>query len=866
MVNRLFCAVALCGMVLSSTATFAQEKPAKSKFETLIEGKKKVSGMWTLYYDDQKMYAEISSTALKKDFIVATSIAKGISRGNVLGGYSWGFGDDAILGFRKSGDKLFILQRNVRFRAKAKSPEADAVKLAYNDSVLYALPVLTTSPSGGTVVDITRVFMNDEQGIGSAIGSGFRLMMDRTTWGTIKAFPQNVELRVNAVYSGSRSIETVPNSKGVQVGIHYSVSELPAVGSNGYKPRAADDRIGYFLTAIKDFSDKEDPDQFVRYINRWNLQKLDSSIAVSPPKEPIKFYMEKTVPVYLRPTVEAGIMEWNKAFEKLGFSGAIKVDIQPDDADFDPENIHYNTFRWITAEAGFAMGPSRVDPRTGQILDADIIFDASFLKSWSNRWEAFRPEEIKALSAKQSPFLNPQTGQMLGHQHSDICTLCNEMQRQMGFAAASLMAQGVAMDGKLPKDLVHEGMKEVVMHEVGHTLGLRHNFKASTWKTLEEINDKEAGLKEGTVASVMDYTPVNLAVDPNEQGLYYTQTVGPYDIWAIEYGYKVIKSGEAEELKKIASRSGEPALEYSTDEDTRGIDPDPLSNRFDLGKDPLVFVRRQIEHTSAMIPKVVENTVHDGDGYQRSRQAFGLLFSEYWRAISFAARYPGGLYVHRDHKGDKGALPPFKIVEAEKQREAMKLVAESAFAPPKLEGSQFNYMAASRWNHWGTSSLIRLDYPIHDMMLNMQDMVLSDVLYSTTLERILDNEFKAADGEDVYTLAEHMDLISNSIFSEWQKPEAKDYSNTDPLIDSFRRNFQRSALRRLSQLVTNGLGAPEDARALTRMHLVKLRDHANKLLGNKKLKLDDYSRAHLMDCVSQIDKTLEYEIAVPFVN
>ena len=874
----IFTALASCLALLPAPARAQEAKPTppKSKFDQLTEGKKKLTGMWTLYHTDQQMLADISASALKKEYIVITSIAKGISRGSVLGGYSWGFGDDAIWAFKKTDDKLFILQRNVRYRAKAKSPEASAVELAYSDSVLYALPILTKTSSGGVLVDVTRIFMSDDQQIGRAIGPGFRFASDRSTWGPLKTFNDNVELRVNAVYSGTSNLETVPSSKGVQVGVHYSVSVLPPAGSNGFKPRVGDDRVGYFLTAIKDFSDKNDPEHFIRYINRWNLQKQDSGIDVSLPKEPILFYLEKTIPLHLRPTVQAGILEWNKAFEKLGFASAIQVRMEEDDPNFDPENINYNTFRWITAEAGFAMGPSRVDPRTGEILDADIIFDAGFLDSWNERWETFGPEDIRRLSPNWTPLKDQLIGaefklghdQPPPHQHSTNCSYCSEMQRQMGFAAATLLLQGVAAEGKLPEKLIHEGLKEVVMHEVGHTLGLRHNFKASAWKSLDDINDLDSGRKEGTVASVMDYSPANISPNADEQGLYYSQTIGPYDHWAIEYGYSQFKANESAELKKIASRSGEPALEYSTDEDTRGIDPDPLSNRFDLGKDPLVFVRRQVKTTTDLMPKIVERTVEEGEGYQRARQAFGLLMGEYWRSVAFAARYPGGLYVHRDHKGDKDALPPFKVVEASKQREAMKLIAESAFAPPCIDGQQLNYLAASRWYHWGTSSysLFRLDYPIHEVILNMQDMILFEVLYSTTLERILDNEFKASGEDDVYTLAEHLKLIVESVFAEWKKHDAAEYSNREPMIASFRRNLQRQALTRMGYLVSHGFGAPADARTLTRMHFAQLKQQAEQLLGNEEVKLDDYSRAHLQDSAAQIDKLLNAELTVPSIN
>src|SRR5690606_19848041 len=238
--------------------------------------------------------------------------------------------------------------------------EAKAVELAYTDSVLFALPIVAKAPGGGMVIDLDSIFMGDLPQIGQVL-RGFSFTSSRSTWSMVKALRDNVELEVAATYasSGAMSRDTVPDTRGVTVNVHYSISALP---NTGYQPRLADDRVGYFLTVIKDYSKQGDEDRFVRYINRWDLQKADPSAELSPPKQPIIFWLEKTVPFKYRKTIREGILEWNKAFEKAGFANAIEVRQQPDNADWDPEDINYNTFRWITSSAGFAMGPSRVNP------------------------------------------------------------------------------------------------------------------------------------------------------------------------------------------------------------------------------------------------------------------------------------------------------------------------------------------------------------------------------------------------------------------------------------------------------------------------------------------------------------------------
>ena len=859
--SRLF-ATALFGATLvlavaSSPAIAQQPAPAApvvpSKFDAAVTGAKKVEGLWTMYHKDQQILVDLKQMQLGQDFLMLSSIARGVSQGQVLGGMTWG--DDVLWSFRKVGDKVQVLRRNVKFKARPGSPEANAVKLAYNDSVLYALPVITDTP-GGHLVDMTRVFLSDDEQIGRMLGASF--VFDRSTVGNVKAFKQNVELDINAVYAGQLDSDTVADPRGMQVTVHYSISQLP---QTGYKPRKADDRVGYFLTVAKDFTDNSDDQNFVRYINRWDLQKLDPAAKVSPPKKAITFWMEKTVPVNVRPIVRAGIEEWNKAFDKLGFDNAVEVRQQGDEDSWDPEDVNYNTFRWITAEAGFAMGPSRVNPLTGQILDADIIFDASFLRSWKTSYENFTPAAVAALLDLEQPTITkgPALFGPSRHRHAD-CRLNEGMQHQSSLAGAVFAAQGLtAKRGELPEEYLQQALKEVVMHEVGHTLGLRHNFRASAWKTLAEMEDP-AKAGEPTVGSVMDYLPVNIVPAGTKQPAYYTTTIGPYDHWAIEYGYKIVAGDENAELAKIAMRSGEPGLDYSTDEDTEPNDPDPLSNRFDFSKDPIAHAQRQMALVNGLLPKLLERTVETGEGYQRARQAFGVLIGEYYKSAQFVARFIGGVMVHRDHKGDNQARPPFKLVDAAQQRAAMKQVAEQAFQVPKYDPATLNSLAGSRWRHWGAQDLKRMDYPVHEQIAQFQDAILSRTLTHLTLSRIQDGEAKAAAGEDVYTLPEHLKAVMDSVFTELAAPPAGEFNNRAPYVNSFRRALQRSALRKFADIVAKPASAqPEDARVLTRMYLTDLASKIDVALGKADLKLDDYTRAHLIDSRLRIKQTLEAE-------
>ena len=852
----------------------------KPAFAVLLKDAVRLPGLIPLHRKDEKVYAELPDSILGKDLFVLISIARGIGEKSLLGGMSWGIGDDWIWQFRKVDDSIHVVRRNVRFFADKGSPEERAVDLAYTDSVLYSVPIATFAPSGAAVIDLSAIFLTDLPQISAAL-PGFSFARDRSTWSRVKAFPDNVELEVAATYGsgGSTQIDTVPDSRGVTINVHYSLSLLP---QNSYKPRLADQRVGYFVTALKDFSQNVDEDRFVRYINRWHLEKADPSAPISPPKKPIVFWIEKTVPFKYRQPIREGIESWNDAFTKAGFATAIEVRQQPEVTDWDPEDVNFNTFRWITAGAGMAMGPSRVNPRTGQILDADIIFDGDFLQFWRKEYETFTPQSVAQLTGGEAAMRLLPGAKGIAHSHGPLegacgaCALFDGHARETALAATALAVTGNAALTEAHKEkLVVQGLKLVAMHEVGHTLGLRHNFKGSAFRTLAEINDVAKTSQEGSSTSVMDYIPVNIVPQGKTQGDYYAAHLGPYDLWAIEYGYKPLAAGTPEgelpELEKIAARSGEPALAYSTDEDTEFGDPDPLSNRFDLGSDPLEFARSRAELVAQVMPGIAERmttkdeTTGQTPGYERVRQAFGVLLSTHGKAMALAARLVGGLHTSRSKKGDAGAQPPFRVVDAAQQRAALALLETEMFTarpftfPPEL----YNVLVATRWSHWGSDEVDREDYPIHEVILLWQDRVLGRLLEPLTLARIRDSELKVPADQDAFTTAELLDRLTKAILSEVDATPAGEFTVRKPAISSLRRSLQRAYLSRLSTLAMGSGSASPDAQAIAASQLRSLDGRIGALLARNDVKLDDYSRAHLAEMQARLRKVLDASLQLP---
>lgn len=881
----------------------------------------KYDGLFTLYRTNEVLYGEVKPMVLNQPVIAPMAIARGMASA----GQPLNFGDEWILIFRRVDDKIQVIRRNIHYQAPKGTPLDKAVQQNYTDSVLMALPIVTINPmTQGALVDFGQIFLTDFADL--RIGG---LDRNRSTWSRIKAFPNNVEIEVEATYGGRGMFffgfgdDGVVDPRGITLVIHYSLARLP---DPGYRPRVADQRVGHFLNAMKDFGSTNPDTPFIRNINRWRLEKADPKAKLSPPKKQIVWWVENTVPHEYRPYVEEGILEWNKAFEKIGYRNAIAVRWQREDEDFEPEDINYCTFRWITTSTTYAMSGLRSNPLSGEIIDGDVIFDASFVRFWKQDY-AFLvgmptptgegPVEPLAIAEVISPIMAIENGfgspvpipnrqfamgspldfgdkripqlfpsewtplqmhlsRRLGPSKLASCQCAGSSRHEFAMAAMALAAAGVTdSSGKLPEEFLGQAIKWVAMHEVGHSLGLRHNFKASSMLNYDQLNDTSITRVKGMSGSVMDYIPFNIAPKGKKQGDFATTTIGPYDYWAIEYAYKQIDGDESAELKKIASRSPDPDLSYATDED-RYMSDDPLVHAYDLSSDPLKFGEERMSLAADLMKNLDDKIVKDGESWARLRTAFSVLLGEFGNAAYLASSFVGGQSFSRDFKGGEKSRDPIVPISGSKQREALKLLVDKILGDRafKFSPSLLRRLTTEHWYHWGSDSFYSgggITYPVYDHILGLQRIVLNQCFNGSVLSRIQNQELQVDDGANPIRISEIFRSITDGVWSELTSGS----DSREVSLSTIRRNLQREHLRRLSTMVLGNRrspledlygyvifiggssAVPADAKSLARMHLKEISDRIDKKMNLSDLKIDDTSRAHLIECRQRIGKVLE---------
>lgn len=811
-----------------------EPKKNKNSYENLIQPSILKSGLFDYYWDKDKVkcYIVINRNQLDKTFLLNLTRNTGDAyryHGSAMM-YEFPFS------FRKVGSNIQMIAENVKFRADKDSVIFKAIANNITESIFSTAKIQAISSSDSLIlIDASQLFIFDFPKVSNR--GKYILDKKNSYFEKINSFEFNSELDMVFHYKGKKSdyVFTLPNSSSMLHKYHLSISELP---TNNYKPRLLDDRVGHFDIIYQDYSNMLSESPYVRYITRWNLEKKNPKAKFSEPKEPIVFWIENTVPHKFRKAFRDGILAWNKSFEKIGFKNAIVAKQMPDDAEWDPADVRYNTVRWmIQPGVGIAVGPSRANPLTGEIYDADVRVSSDWVRHYYNEY-----------TSQVNPILNPNPVAIydsLNHSHN--CNYSFEKQNQMSFLWDYMTAKDIIKGTQKELDkFVYEGIVDLILHEVGHTLGLRHNFKASSMLSASELSDSDLVSKYNITASVMDYTPANILDKGNN---FFLTDPGPYDDWAIEYAYSTCDKFRNEEecLKDIISKSiDNPVLAYGTDEDADECDP--LISRYDMSSDPIEYYEIYLNMINEYWEILLEDSMVDGKSYNYVKNKFQQGLYEYFRASRHIYKFIGGIYYSRHHIGDIDK-DPFLVVDAKDQRRAInfldKYILSSDFFmfPPEL----LNKLAPTRLDDFeGTLWYMdQLDYPIHKTIKNLQTRTLNNIYRLDVISRIHNNELRFNSDQEIFTLFEMFDSMNNIIWIELKNQDS---------VNSFRRELQNHHIDLMINIFKNKK-YPIDAQNLALESIQTVYS----TIENQNIEevYDNYTKLHLLNMKSKIKLALD---------
>ena len=633
-------------------AAAKDQKPDYPPFDTVIDGFTKVVStvdgsppLYELYTNEKtaKLLAVIPADHETQLIMIACTVSGGDPQAGVMGPTHYAK-------WRKIRKQLVLVEPNLLVRTEGDTQAKDSIKQLYTDRVIVATPIVSMAPGGKPVIDIGSLCTTQASkffgpSVWGAYGPSLgKLNTSLSSLTKAKAFPDNIIFEYEA-----------PRPDGRLIRLTYSFGKLQ--GTPGYTPRKADPRVGYFYNWHHDYARAANRDVTDRYIIRWNLEKADPKLKMSPPKEPIIWYIEHTTPVRFRRYVREGILMWNQAFVEIGIVNAVEVYQQDAGTgahmEKDPEDARYNFFRWNASDQGYAIGPSRTNPLTGEILDADVVWHQGLTRALRNMLESlsedlvdetFSPETLAwldehpdwdprvrlATPARREQMLRRRaiaaeravTEDLYGPQHpwthsindptNTACRMGRMLSLEFALVDAAMVAGVLDTDGEelldvLPEQYMGPMIRYISAHEVGHCMGLQHNMAASSIRTLKEINTE--GYDGPIVGSVMDYVAVNLNHELGEvQGPFAPLALGPYDLWAIACGY-----GPEEGLDEVLARVGEPDLVFVS-QLAMGVGSDPRNMTWDLGANNLNFAEYRAQDaedvfTLAEVVKTVTDSI-----------------------------------------------------------------------------------------------------------------------------------------------------------------------------------------------------------------------------------------------------------------
>jgi hypothetical protein len=854
-----------------ASAPPANQAPAANTFEALTRGATRTAGLVPTWRKQDKLWLEIPAALFGQPLFLSPKLASGIGEGGVLGGLMqsrWAtVGRPQWVTFRRTPQGVQLLAVNASYIATAGTPQARAVEAAYSPSLIAAAPALNTADAtnGPVLVDASALWLNDWLGIGAQLQGRYRqghafdarqsqvLHAHQVEGSTVFEVQQHfATASINTTSGpalpglGAPAVpRTLPDPRSLFVVVQHSLSTLPA---QPMQPRPADARVGYFTATVVDFSNDLARSPRKQHISRWRLQKQDPSQARSKPVRPIVFWLDASIPEVHREAIREGVLAWNRAFEAIGYQDAIEVRQATPEQPSDTLATGRASIRWMTnAQVQFgAIGPSHVDPRSGEILDADIAIESLTVRGMRQLRSQFIQDDEPSASHTD-------------HAHPGACAHATHARAELDAWLSQLEARSpVDPDSPEVRTFVAAYLKDLVMHEVGHALGLRHNFRASRWRTAEQLRDLALTEREGHSASVMDYAPVNLPPPGQPGGAPFQTTLGPYDFWAIEYGYGDLPASPAEAartLRDIARRSDDPkwarALAYGSDEDEAlGIDPQALT--FDLGDDPVAFAQTRFALAQDLIDRTAQRVPSPLDDADRPRRAVAHALRESARAAQVLIRQVGGVVMRR--QGPDARADAIDPLPASQQRAALSLLSRQWLRPRPLHipAALMRRLGPDTldWAPQDLGSIAKPDVSIAEQQLQVQRSVLNQLMADGLADRLLDNRDRTSD-RDAHPLlpAELLQRLQDSI---WSPASPQEFNAA-----SLQRNLQREHTQRLAATVLKPGSARADVRAAQRRAAQQL---AELLRGQPGRTPED--RSHRQACL----ETLRNALAAPLVQ
>jgi hypothetical protein len=785
---------------------------AKIKKMPLAEktkGTKKYDGLFTIYQDTVTggIQMFIKKDQLGKEFVYQSFSISGPT--SLFLNQSM-HRSTSVFKVVKAFDKLEFQEVNTRFYYDSNNAVSKTSGVDVPEAVLLS-EKFTVDDATGYLINADALFLTEKLDpvkplapIGMPPGAMFNLgslNLSKSKYNTIRSFPQNTDIQVDLAYDNPAPYNgggnDITDARYVRVRMQHSIIEMP---KNGYRPRFDDPRVGFF-TEEKDNLTSINAVNYRDVINRWNLVKKDPNAALSEPVEPIVWWIENTTPVEYRQTIKEAGEKWNEAFEKAGFKNAVVMKQMPDVVDWDPSDIRYNVIRWVSsANPPYgAIGPSFVNPRTGQILGSDITVE------WYSGSATPISEELYSAPAQQ-----PLT--FAGIKNNVVaCTLAHELKAQFTTGLTTLEAAG-APESDI-KEMHKQFLYYLILHEMGHTLGLNHNMKSSQMLKPSELNNTQITRKKGLMGSVMDYPAINVSLDRTKQGDYYTTKPGPYDLWAIEFGYTPVpESQEAAFTKKILSRSVEPDLAFGNDADdmrSPGKAIDPRVNINDLSSDAIGYAEDRFKLVNTIMPKLKSKYSKEGKGYAELKARYNTLNGQRSSMISAVSRYVGGVYIDRSFVGQNATAKPYTPVPLATQKRAIAVLTKNVFAPDAFKADAYiiPYLQSQRrgYNFMSTTE----DPKLNGTYNALATSALAHILHPTTMQRITNSRLYG----NQYSLADVMNDLTKGIFNADLKGN----------VNTYRQYLQTTYVKGIAQIADPKSPVDDVSKAAARYTLKKLK-------------------------------------------